>query len=159
MSHSLPHLTLTTSTSSLSPIASTSPIFPTVSPSQTSPMTLNPTKTCDGPQQNGGSTQIPSLTGYEPLPCHAVQYSCFCCQSELRIPHVLTSVRCFHHVVARVFFGACQPVLRSDRNPGFAASLFEKSQQVASLTIVTRLVAVILLSYSGIGSGLTPNTV
>ena len=32
MSPSLPHLTLTTSTSSLSPISSTSPIFPTVSP-------------------------------------------------------------------------------------------------------------------------------
>ena len=31
MSHSLPHLTLTTTTSSLSPISSTSPIFPTVS--------------------------------------------------------------------------------------------------------------------------------
>ena len=32
MSHPLPHLTLTTSTSSLSPISSTSPIFPMVSP-------------------------------------------------------------------------------------------------------------------------------
>ena len=35
----LPHLTLTTSASSLSPIPSTSPFFPTVSPSHTSPMT------------------------------------------------------------------------------------------------------------------------
>ena len=33
MSHSLPHMTLTTNTISLSPISSTSPIFPTVSPS------------------------------------------------------------------------------------------------------------------------------
>ena len=65
MSHSLPHLTLTTSTSSLSPISSTL-IFPTVSPSQTSPMILNPYIPCDGPRQSGGSIQIPSLTGYEP---------------------------------------------------------------------------------------------
>ena len=36
MSHSLPHLTLTTRTSSLSPISSTSPIFPTVSPTRCS---------------------------------------------------------------------------------------------------------------------------
>ena len=42
MSHSLPHLTLTTSTSSFSPLSSTSPIFPTVSPSQTSPKMFNP---------------------------------------------------------------------------------------------------------------------
>ena len=42
MSRSLPHLTLTTSTVSLSPISSTSLIFPTVSPSQTNPMILNP---------------------------------------------------------------------------------------------------------------------
>ena len=39
--YSLPHLTLTTSTSFLSPISSTL-VFPTVSPSQTSPMILNP---------------------------------------------------------------------------------------------------------------------
>ena len=32
MSHSLPHLTLTTSTSSLSPVSSISPVFPTVEP-------------------------------------------------------------------------------------------------------------------------------
>ena len=62
MSHSLPHLTVTTSTSSLSSFSSTSPIFPTVSPSQTSTMILNPKIPCDVPQQSGGSTQIPSLT-------------------------------------------------------------------------------------------------
>ena len=66
MSHSLQHLTLTTSTTSLSPISSTSPIFPTVSPSQTSPVILNPRVPCDVPWQSGGSTHIPSLTGYEP---------------------------------------------------------------------------------------------
>ena len=36
-----------------------------VSPSQTSPMILNPYIPCDGPRQSGGSTQIPSPTGYE----------------------------------------------------------------------------------------------
>ena len=61
MSHSLPHMTLTTSTSSLSPISCTSPIFPKVSPSQKSRMILNPYIICDGPRQSGGSTQIPSL--------------------------------------------------------------------------------------------------
>ena len=44
MSHSLPHLTLTTSTSSLSPISSISPIFPMVSPSQTSPVIMSPSR-------------------------------------------------------------------------------------------------------------------
>ena len=67
MSHSLPHLTLTTSISSLSPSSSTSPVFPTVSPSQTNTMNLNPNiYPANGPQQSGGSTQIQSLTGYEP---------------------------------------------------------------------------------------------
>ena len=61
MSHSLPHLTLTTSTRSLSPISSTSPMFPTVSPSQTSPTILNPYLPSDVPRQSGGSTQIPPL--------------------------------------------------------------------------------------------------
>ena len=42
MSRSLPDLTLTTSTSSLSPISMNSPIFPTVSPLHTSPMILDP---------------------------------------------------------------------------------------------------------------------
>ena len=64
--HFLPQLTLTTSTSSLSPISSTSHTFPTVSPSQTSPMILKPYVPCDVPRQCGESTQIPSLTGYEP---------------------------------------------------------------------------------------------
>ena len=49
---------------SLSPISSTSLIFPTVSPSQTSLMILNPYTPCDGPRQCGGSTQIPSLAGF-----------------------------------------------------------------------------------------------
>ena len=65
MSHSLPHLTLTTRTSSLSPISSTSAIFPTVSLSQTSPVILNPYIPCDGPRQGVGSTQIPSLTDFD----------------------------------------------------------------------------------------------
>ena len=65
MSHSLPHLALTTSTSSLSPISSTSPLYPTVSPSHTRPMALDPYLPCDVPRQSGGSTQISSLTGYE----------------------------------------------------------------------------------------------
>ena len=62
MSRSLPHLRLTTTTSSLSPISSTSPIFPTVSPLHTSPMILDPYMPRDVPRQSGGSTQIPSLT-------------------------------------------------------------------------------------------------
>ena len=59
MSHSLPHLTLTTSTSSLSPISSTSPICPTVSPTHTRPMALDPHLPCDVPLQSGGSIQNP----------------------------------------------------------------------------------------------------
>ena len=62
MSRSLPHQTLTTSTSSLSPISSTSPIFPTVSPTHTRSMVLDPYLPCDVPRKSGGSTQIPSLT-------------------------------------------------------------------------------------------------
>ena len=62
MSHSLPHLTLTTSTSSLS---STSPLFPTISPTHTTPSVHDPYLPCDVPRQSGGSTQIPSLTSYE----------------------------------------------------------------------------------------------
>ena len=53
----VPHLTLTTSTSSLSPTSSTSPLFPTVPPSQTSPVILNHYVPCDGPRH-----KIPSLT-------------------------------------------------------------------------------------------------
>ena len=63
MSRSLPHLTLTTRTSSLSPITSTSPIFPTVSPPHTRAVVFDPYLPCDVPRQSGGSTQIPSLTG------------------------------------------------------------------------------------------------
>ena len=58
MSHSLPHLTLTTSTSSLSPMSSTSPIFPTVSLTHTRSVVLDPYV----PRQSGGSTEIQSLT-------------------------------------------------------------------------------------------------
>ena len=63
MSRSLPHLTLTTSTSSLS---LASPIFPAFSPSHPSPLAHDPCLPCEDPRQSGGSTQIPSLTGYEP---------------------------------------------------------------------------------------------
>ena len=68
MSRSLPHLTLTTSTSSLSPISSTSPTFPTVSPLHTGPMIPDTYVPCDVPRQSVGSTQIPSLTGYDMSP-------------------------------------------------------------------------------------------
>ena len=62
----LPDLTPATSTSSLSLISSTSPIFPTISPIHTRPLVHDPYLPCDVPRQSGGSTQIPSLTGYEP---------------------------------------------------------------------------------------------
>ena len=65
MSRPLPHLTLTISASSLSPISPNSPIFPTVSPLHAGPMILDPYVPCDVPRQSG-STQIPSLTGCEP---------------------------------------------------------------------------------------------
>ena len=41
-------------------------MFPTVSPLHTSPVILDPCIPCDVPQQSGGSTEIPSLTGDEP---------------------------------------------------------------------------------------------
>ena len=63
MSRSLPHLIMTTSTSSLSP---TSQIFPTFSPTQPSPLAHDPYLFSEDPGQSGGSTQIPCLTGYEP---------------------------------------------------------------------------------------------
>ena len=63
MSRSLPHLTLTTSTSSLS---LSSPIFPTVSPTHTRSLVHDPYLPCEVPRQSAGSTQIPALTGYEP---------------------------------------------------------------------------------------------
>ena len=59
MSHSLPYLTLTTSTSSLSPNSS---IFPTISPTYTTPLAHDPYLPCEVPRQSSGSTQIPSLT-------------------------------------------------------------------------------------------------
>ena len=59
MSRSLPHLTLTTSTSSLSP---TSPIFPTMFPSHPSLLAHDPYSPCEDSLLSCGSTQIPSLT-------------------------------------------------------------------------------------------------
>ena len=59
MSHFLPHLTLTTSTSSLS---TTSPFFPTMSPTHTRPLVHDEYLPCDVPRKSGGSTLIPSLT-------------------------------------------------------------------------------------------------
>ena len=58
MSRSLPHLTLTTWTSSLSPLSATSLSF---RQSHTRPVVLDPFLPCDVPRQGGGSTQIPSL--------------------------------------------------------------------------------------------------
>ena len=68
----MPHLTLTTSTSSLSPISSTSPIFSTVSPAHKRPSAHDLFLPCDVPRQSGGSTQIPSLTSFVVLAaqCH-----------------------------------------------------------------------------------------
>ena len=59
MSHSLPYLTLTTSTSSLT---YTSLIIPTFSPSHPSPLAHDPYLSCGDSRKSGGSTQIPSLT-------------------------------------------------------------------------------------------------
>ena len=63
MSHSLPQLTLSTITRSLSP---TSPVFPTLSPTRTRPLAHDEYLPFDVPRQSGGSTRIPSLTSYEP---------------------------------------------------------------------------------------------
>ena len=63
MSRSLPHLTLTTSTRALS---LTSPVFPSFPPSHPSPVVHDPYLPCEDPRQGGGSTQIPSPTGYDP---------------------------------------------------------------------------------------------
>ena len=60
MSHFLLHLTLSTSTSSLSPI------FPTISPTHTRPSVHDACLPYDVPRQSGGSTHIPSLTVSEP---------------------------------------------------------------------------------------------
>ena len=53
---------LCTSTRSLSP---TSPIFQSLSPSQSHSLVLDP-YTCADPRRSGGSTESPSPTGYEP---------------------------------------------------------------------------------------------
>ena len=67
MSHSLPHLTLTTSTSSLSPFFIHFFYLSDGLTFTNKHCESQPTKKpCDGPRQSGGSTQIPSLTGYEP---------------------------------------------------------------------------------------------
>ena len=64
MSHFLPHLTLTRSTSSLSPA---SLIFPTnPPPTHTRLLVHDPYLPCEVPRQRVGSTQIPPPTGYEP---------------------------------------------------------------------------------------------
>ena len=73
MSRSLPHLTMTTSSSSLSPISSTSPIFSdgltfAHRPYDSRPLFfLKKKKPCDVPRQSGGSTQIPPLTNVSPM--------------------------------------------------------------------------------------------
>ena len=59
MFHSLPHLTLTTSTSSLTPASS---IFQSFSPLQSCPLVLDPYVPCDDSRRSGGSTEIPSPT-------------------------------------------------------------------------------------------------
>ena len=63
MSRSLPHKTLTTSTSSLSPASS---VFQPFSPSQSFPLVLDPYIPCDDSWRSGGSTENPSPTGHEP---------------------------------------------------------------------------------------------
>ena len=40
--------------------------FPTISPTNTRPWAHDPYLPCEVPRQSGGSTQIPSPTGYEP---------------------------------------------------------------------------------------------
>ena len=44
----------------------TSPVFPTISQTHTRLLVHDEYLPCDVPRQSGGSTQIPSLTGYEP---------------------------------------------------------------------------------------------
>ena len=50
----------------LSPFSSTSPIYPTVSPTHTRSVVHDPYLPCDVPRQSSGSTQIPSLASHEP---------------------------------------------------------------------------------------------
>ena len=73
MSRSLPHLTLTTSTSSLSP---TSPILQSFSPTHTSLLTHDPYIHCDGSRRRGGSSEIPSPIGFlSPKGSSSIPYS------------------------------------------------------------------------------------
>ena len=65
--HPSPHLIVSTSTSSLC-----HPFHPPLLPFRRcllykqASLVLDPQIPCDGPPQSGGSTKIPSLTGYEP---------------------------------------------------------------------------------------------
>ena len=63
MSRSLPHLTLTTSTSSLSP---TSPILQLSSPTHPSLLSHDPYIHCEDSRRSCGSSDLQSPTGYEP---------------------------------------------------------------------------------------------
>ena len=100
MSHSSPHLTLTTSISSLSP---TSWKFPTVSPIHTRSLVHYPCLPCKVPRQSGGSTQIPSLTGtdrarqaiIDDLSVHQVRHPTNVCQLLAQIREVQNMVNSF----------------------------------------------------------------
>ena len=72
MCHPLQHLSLSTSTRSLSP---TSPIFQSFSPSQSHSLVQNPYP-CADPRQSGGSNQIPSPTWLKTF-CNHVPCSLF----------------------------------------------------------------------------------
>ena len=63
MSRSLPHLTLTTSTSSLS---HTSPILQSLSPTHSSLLTHDPCIHCDDSRRSDGSSDLPSPTSNKP---------------------------------------------------------------------------------------------
>ena len=63
MSRSLPHLTLTTSTSSFSP---TSPILQSSSSTHPSLLSHDPYFHCDDSRRSCGSSDLQSSTGYEP---------------------------------------------------------------------------------------------
>ena len=63
MSRRLPHLTLTTSTSSLS---TTSPIIPSSSPTLPDLLTHDPYLPCEDSRRSGGTKKFPSPAGYEP---------------------------------------------------------------------------------------------
>ena len=63
MSRPLPHSTLTSCTSSLSP---TSPIFQSFSPTQSGPLSYDLYVHCDDPRRSDGITKSTTPTGYEP---------------------------------------------------------------------------------------------